>query len=87
MTEQSRLTVRQKTVLNALIIHPEGISTRNLATELHLSVNGLSQTLGALSNKSLVVRVSGKDCNTIWTAVTPTPILSKPATPPVAITT
>ena len=63
------LKSRQQNILQALSELGSEATTRQIAIKLNLSVNGVSQSLGAMSDE-YVQRVGGRRGDTRWKLVT-----------------
>ena len=62
----TRLKKRQKTILSALEELGGTATTRQIAEKVHLSVNGVSQTLGALAYHNYTQCLGGKGGECRW---------------------
>lgn len=62
----AQLKKRQKDILTMLLRLGGEASIRDIAKLLHLSVNGVSQSLTALTRRELVQYISGKGGDAIY---------------------
>jgi DNA-binding MarR family transcriptional regulator len=79
MVAELKLTDRQSSVLNAIKWFTDEPTTLDLATKLHLSTNGIAQTLESLVKLGLVLSTGGEDVKKRWAIVEGTEQSSDPS--------